>query len=93
MRVDVFPHIGYDVVFVVFSSGLEQLTQLIAEGLQPLDHVLHIGLLVQGAVPVRIVSEEAGDDGFSVLQQGNRQIQNITGGIQCLNVMSRMIPE
>ena len=69
MLVDVFAHIGHDVVLVVFSAVLEQFAQLITEGLQPLDHMIHVGLLIQGAVSVRIIGEEAGDDGFAVLQQ------------------------
>ena len=69
MLVDVFAHISHDVVLVVFSAGLEQFAQLITEGLQPLDHMIHVGLLIQGAVSVRIIGEEAGDDGFAVLQQ------------------------
>ena len=69
MLVDVFTHISHDVVLVVFSAVLEQFAQLITEGLQPLDHMIHVGLLIQGAVSVRIIGEEAGDDGFAVLQQ------------------------
>jgi len=69
MLVDVFAHISHDVVLVVFSAVLEQFAQLITEGLQPLDHMIHVGLLIQGAVSVRIIGEEAGDDGFAVLQQ------------------------
>ena len=93
MLIDVFAHISHDVVLVVFSAVLEQLAQLIAEKLQPLEHMLYIGLLIQGAVAIRILSEKAGDDGLSILQQGDGQIQDIAGGIQCLHIMPRMIPE
>ena len=72
---------------------MEQFAQLSAEELQPLDHVIHIGLLIEGTVAIRIVCKKSGYDRFAILQQGNRQIENIAGSVQSLHIVPRVIPE
>ena len=93
MFINIFPDVSYDVVFIILSTGLEQFAQLSAEELQPLDHVIHIGLFVQGTIAVRIVCKKSRYDRFAILQQGNRQIENIAGSVQSLHIVPRVIPE
>ena len=80
-------------VFIILSAGLEQLAQLLTEELQPLDQMVHIGLLVEGTVAVGIFRKKSGDNGFTILQQRNGQVEDVAGCIQCLYIMSGMIPE
>ena len=67
MFINILPDVSYDVVFIILSTGLEQFAQLSAEELQPLDHVIHIGLLIEGTVAIRIFRKKAGHNRFPVL--------------------------
>ena len=67
MFINIFPDVSYDVVFIILSTGLEQFAQLSAEELQPLDYVIHIGLLIEGTVAIRISRKKAGHNRFPVL--------------------------
>ena len=64
MFINIFSDVSYDVVFIILSTGLEQFAQLSAEELQPLDHVIHIGLLIEGTVAIRIVCKKSGHNRF-----------------------------
>ena len=80
-------------VFIILSTGLEQFAQLSAEELQPLDHVIHIGLLIEGTVAIRISRKKPDTIDSPSCKSENRQIENIAGSVQSLYIMSRMILE
>lgn len=44
-----------------------------------------------GSHPDRL--QKSGYDRFAILQQGNRQIENIAGSVQSLHIVPRVIPE